>query len=72
MKLFNYTKPAMIIAEEGKHIRSVDDIYKKAYIDEEGNTIDEHFPYYATVIFVPNTTTEEQMNKLYIEENIEE
>lgn len=72
MKLFNYTKPAMIIAEEGKHIRSVDDVYKEAYVDENGNAIDEHFPYYATVIFVPSNTTEEQMNELYIEEDIEE
>lgn len=67
MKLFTYTKPKMIVADEGKHIRSVDDVY---YVDEE--TKEEHFPYYSTTIFVPDTFTEEQMNELYVEEEIKE
>lgn len=66
MKLFTYTKPKMIVSDEGKHIRSVDDVY---CIDKE--TGDEHFPYYSTTIFVPDTFTEEMMNELYIEEKIE-
>ena len=61
MKLFNYTKPKMIVADEGKHIRSKDDVYYK-------NEEEEHFPYYSTTIFVPDTFTEEQMNELYVEE----
>ena len=63
MKLFNYTKPKMIVADEGKHIRSKDDVYYK-------NEEEEHFPYYSTTIFVPDTFTEEQMNELYVEEAI--
>lgn len=70
MTLFKYTTPNMIVANEGKHIRDINDVYNAAYIDEEGNEIEEHFPHYSTVIFVPNSFTEEQMNKLYIEENI--
>ena len=66
MKLFNYTKPKMIVADEGKMIRSIDDIY---YKDEE--TKEEHLPHYSTTIFVPDAFTEEQMNELYIEEEIE-
>lgn len=66
MKLFAYTKPKMIVADEGKHIRSVDDVY---YVDEEAGI--EHFPYYSTTIFVPETFTEEQMNELYVEEDLE-
>lgn len=65
MTLFDYTKPKMIVADKGKHIRSVDDIY---YVDENG---EEHFPYYSTTIFVPDTFTEEMMNELYVEEEIE-
>lgn len=65
MILLKHTQPNMIIADEGKHIRSVDDVY---YKDEE--TGEEHLPYYATVIFVPESFTEEQMNELYIEEVI--
>lgn len=65
MTLFNYTKPNMIVADRGKHIRSFNDVY---YIDEE--TGEEHFPYYATTIFVPDGFTEEKMNELYVEEYI--
>lgn len=72
MKFFNYTKPKMIVADEGKHIRSIDDVYVPEHIDEEGNLIPEHFPHYSTTIFVPNVFTEEMMNELYVEENIEE
>lgn len=71
MTYFNYTKPKMIVADEGKHIRQVDDLYKEAYIDEQGNEIPEHTPHYSTIIFVPDSFTEEQMNELYVEENIE-
>ena len=70
MQLFNWTKPKMIISEEGKQIRSKDDVYVPEYTDEEGNYIEEHFPHYATVIFVPDSFTEEQMNELYVEEEI--
>ena len=71
MKFFNYTKPKMIVADEGKHIRQVDDIYKEAYIDEQGNEVPEHIPYYSTTIFVPDSFTKEQMSELYIEEDME-
>ena len=65
MTLFSYTKPKMIVADEGKGIRSVDDVY---YVDEE--TGEEHFPYYSTTIFVPDEFTEEKMYELYVEEEI--
>ena len=71
MKLFSYTKPCMIVADEGKMIRAINDVYVAEYVDEEGNIVPEHFPYYATTIFVPDSFTEEQMNELYIEEIVE-
>jgi hypothetical protein len=58
----------MIVADKGKKIRSISDIYEAKHIDENGNEIEEHFPYYSTTIFVPDNFTEEQMNELYIEE----
>lgn len=67
MKLFNYTKPKMIVADEGKMIRSIDDVYFK---NEE--TSEEHFPHYSTTIFVPDSFTKQQMNELYVEEDINE
>ena len=72
MQLMYWTKPKMIVADEGKHIRSVDDVYTPEHIDEEGNLVHEHFPYYSTIIFVPDNFTEEEMNELYVEEIIED
>lgn len=71
MKFFNYTNPKMIVANEGKHIRAKNDVYKEEYVNEEGEIVPEHFPYYTTIIFVPNSFTEEQMNEEYIEEYID-
>lgn len=71
MKFFNYTKPKMIVADEGKQIRAKNDVYQSAGFDEEGNEILEHFPHYATTIFVPDSFTEKDMLEQYIEETIE-
>lgn len=65
MKLLD-TTPKKIVSDEGKHIRSIDDVY---YVDENR---EEHLPYYSTTIYVPNTFTEEQMNELYVEEVLNE
>ena len=70
MKFFSYTKPRMIVADEGKQIRSKDDVYQAEHTDEFGNKVEEHFPHYSTTIFVPDSFTEAQMNELYVEENI--
>ena len=71
MKLINYTSPRLLLAEEGKHIRDINDIYTAEHIDEEGNIISEHFPHYSTVIFPGvQIQTLEQAMELYIEEDI--
>ena len=70
MQLIVHTKPKMIISKEGYHIRDKNDVYIEEHIDENGNLVEAHEPYYATVIFVPDSFTEEQMNELYVEEEI--
>lgn len=70
MKFNNDTNPKSIVADEGKHIRLKDDVYKEAHKDEHGFDIEEHFPHYSTIIYVPDIFTEEHMNELYIEEDI--
>lgn len=70
MQFFNHTKPKMIVASPGKVIRDKNDIYKEVVKDEEGNIIEEeHFPYYSTTIFVPDSFTEDEMYDLYVEED---
>ena len=71
MQLIPYTKPKMIVADKGKHIRYVNDIYVAEHTDEEGNIIPEYIPHYTTTIFVPDDFTKEQMNEFYVEEKIE-
>ena len=73
MQLIKHTKPKMIISDEGKWIRDVNDVYVAEHTDEQtGELIPEKTPYYSTTIFVPDNFTEEQMNELYVEEEIKE
>lgn len=71
MQIILRTNPAMVIADEGKKLRDVNDEYKEAYIDEEGNEVPEHFPHYTDVVFIPNSLTEEEVRELYVEEEME-
>ena len=72
MQLINWTKPKMIISDEGKHIRDKQDVYVPEHIDEQtGELIPEKIPHYSTTIFVPDNFTIEMMNELYVEETIE-
>ena len=71
MQLFDYTEPCMIVADEGYHIRDINDVYVPEHKDEQGNVVPEHFPYYATTIFVPDNFTEQDMNEQYVSEKIE-
>ena len=72
MQVILHTTPAMVIAAKGKKLRDKNDEYKEAYVDEEGNEIEEHLPHYTDVVFIPNSLTEEQVKELYVEEEIEE
>ena len=72
MQIILHTTPAMVIADEGKKLRDKNDEYKEAYVDEEGNEIEEHLPHYTDVVFIPSSLTEEQVKELYVEEEIEE
>ena len=73
MVLINHTQPRLLLAEEGKHIRAINDVYVPEHEDEETHEIiPEHIPYYATVIFPGvQIQTMEQVQELYVEELIE-
>lgn len=70
MKLIKDKIPFKVLADEGKHIRSINDIYEPERKDEEGNIIPEHFPSYSKIIYVPSSITEEIINDIYIEEDL--
>lgn len=72
MQLINWAKPKMIISDEGKWIRDINDVYVAEHIDEQtGELIPEKTPHYSTTIFVPDDFTIKMMNDLYVEETIE-
>ena len=70
MVFFDYTEPKMIVADEGKQIRSKDDVYVAEHYNEDGNLVEEHIPHYSTTIFVPDSFTEEMAHEGYVEEEI--
>ena len=59
----------LLLADEGKHIRSINDVYEPEHIDEEtGEVVPEHFPDYNEMIFLGKQVKEEEIPDLYIEE----
>ena len=69
MKKINYTNPKMLITDEGKHIREINDVYVPEHTDEEGSIVPEYIPYYSDVIFVPQNADIEEISELYVEED---
>ena len=56
MEIRNYGKKKILIADENKHIRDIND--------------NSDTPYYATIIFLADNFDESKLNDLYIEEEI--
>lgn len=67
MEIRNYGKKKILIANENKHIRDINDVYKAATETEQ-----EHKPYYATIIFLADNFDDSKLNELYIEEEMKE
>ena len=65
MEIRKYGEKKILIADENKHIRDIDDVTRE---DENGNKIE---PYYTSVIFLADNFDESKLNELYVEEEIE-
>ena len=64
MEIRTYGAKKILIADENKHIRSIDDVSRE---DENGNNIE---PYYASIIFLADNFDDGKLNELYVEEEI--
>lgn len=71
MKIIKEKKYNLVMAEEGYHIRDINDVYVPEH-EEDGQIIPEHFPYYSEMLYVPLTLTEEKIKELFIEEKKED
>ena len=65
MQYIGYTKPILLVADKGKKIRGINDIYIPATEEEP-----EHIPYYTDVVFLADSITEQQAFEMYVEEEI--
>lgn len=65
MEIRRYENKKVLIANENKRIRSIEDVYSA---DDET----EHIPYYTSIIFLADNFDDSKLNELYVEENIEE
>ena len=70
MKIIKDENFNKVMADEGKHIRDINDEYVPEH-EEEGIVIPEHFPYYSELLYLPVNMTEEQIYELYVEEDKE-
>lgn len=64
MEVRNYGNKRILIADNNKHIRSIDDVSRE---DENGNIIK---PYYTSVIYLADNFDISKIKDLYIEEEI--
>lgn len=64
MEIRKYGNKKILIADENKQIRSIDDV---EYIDGEGV---KHEPYYASILFLADNFDENKLYELYIEEEM--
>lgn len=70
MEIRTYGKKKILIADENKQIRDINDIYEEEHYDEEGNLTPQKKPYYASVIFLADNFDDSKLNELYVEEEI--
>lgn len=71
MQYIGYSKPKLLIADEGKKIRAKNDVYEAEHLDDIGNVIPVHEPYYATVIFLGDQISSlNECQEIYVEEDI--
>ena len=66
MEIRKYGNKKILIADENKQIRDINDVYVPATETEE-----EHKPYYASIIFLADNFEDSKLNELYVEEEIE-
>lgn len=65
MEIRKYGNRKILIADENKQIRDINDLYIPATETEE-----EHKPYYTSVIFLADNFDDSKLNELYAEEEI--
>ena len=75
MKIIEENNLKVLIAEEGYLLKAKDDVYKESFVDEYGNQIREHIPYFFEKAYIPKNINLEKAKEIYeeiIREEVEE
>ena len=60
----------LLLSDEGKHIRTINDVYVPESVDSNtGETIPEHNPHYFEMMFLGSQVDVTKLDELYVEEN---
>lgn len=60
----------LLLSDEGKHIRTINDVYVAEHTDETtGETIPEHNPSYFEMMFLGSQVDITKLDELYVEES---
>ena len=71
MKIIQENNLFILISRDGYLLKSKEDVYVEAFIDENGNEMREHIPYLFKRAYVPKNMTIEMAKEIYeeVEEN---
>ena len=72
MEIRTYGAKKILIADENKHIRDINDIYEEEHYDKEDNIKQQKKPYYTSIIFLADNFEDSKLNELYVEEEMGE
>lgn len=67
MQIIKEGKLNKLIAETNYLLKTKEDNYKEAYIDEEGNQVEEYLPYGFEYAYLPDSITLEMAQSMYDE-----
>lgn len=65
MEIRKYGNKRILIADNNKGIREIDDVYQPVTQEHE-----EHLPYYASIIFLADNFEEDKLYEIYVEDDI--
>lgn len=67
MEIIKEGKLNKLISSDGYSFKVKDDNYKDAYIDEDGNIVEEHLPEAFKFAYLPSTMTLEMVQEMFDE-----
>ena len=68
MQIIRRKKMTLLLADDNKLLRDINDIYTPETKNQDGSVTPEHIPYTTDLIFLPLDITEDEIKSMYVEE----